>query len=539
MVLSMTSSVLDLCLVNFRGRPAVTEVAAVPNLHDGLLVTATTEAVGRQLRVTVSRVDPSSGAITTLRNSGNQAGMANSVAIAKGALYVTAIRTRAGDLKLISWEVAAAARTITRRGDSGTQAGEASLIRIVAVSPNLLVTAFRTAEGKLKVVPWRLTATGAVYRLAPGITTAEKVSEIDLAVQSTSGGGGRLVTIARISGKAEAVKLISWNVAADGVVGRLRDSGNQAGTGSMVRVVLGGHNYVMTAAKVGLDVKVAAWSVAANGTLTPRGSDLGPADITFCEGLLGHPDGAVCATRAADGRIKLAAFTTTPDGTVTLRSDSASQAKSGTRVALVAGGGTADTAGRRISAIALVRAADQTLDLCSWGPACLRLHLKVLAQPNVPIATMLTAMRVVYATVGIRLRHVSTEVLSLPALEDLDVGADQFQPTRAEHIELFTHRNNVAGGDIVVYFVRSTNPPLNGTAAHPPDRPGAVVTSIATQYTLAHEVGHVLGLGHINDNSRLMTLNGTTLITNPPPDLAADEASVMQASELTGVCSGT
>jgi hypothetical protein len=538
-VVPMVSSVLDLCRVYSRGSSAVTELAAVPLLHDGLLVTATTEAVGRRLRVTAWRVDQPSGAMSMLRNSEQQAGVATSIDIAKGALYVTAMRTSQGDLKLISWEVVAAARTITRRGDSGTQAGEATRIRIVAVSPKLFVTAFRTAEGTLKVVPWRLTDTGAVHRLAPGVTTTEKVSEIDLAVQSTSGGGGRLVSIARITGKAEAIKLISWKVAADGVVSRLRDSGNQAGNGSMVRVVLGGHNYVMAAAKVGLDVKVAAWSVAADGTLTPRGSGLGPADITFCEGLLGHPDGAVCATRAADGRIKLAAFTTTPDGTVTLRSDSALQAESGTLVDLVAADGTADTAGRRISTIALVRAANQGLEFTSWGPACLRLHIKVLAQPNVPIETMLTAMRVVYATVGIRVRHLSTEALSLPALEDLDVGADQFQPTKAEHIELFTHRNNVANGDIVVYFVRSTNPPLNGTAAHPPGRPGAVVTSVATEYTLAHEVGHVLGLGHINDNSRLMTLNGTTLITKPPPDLAADEASVMQGSEFTDVCPGT
>jgi hypothetical protein len=43
----------------------------------------------------------------------------------------------------------------------------------------------------------------------------------------------------------------------------------------------------------------------------------------------------------------------------------------------------------------------------------------------------------------------------------------------------------------------------------------------------------VLGLGHVDDNDRLMTGNGTFNITNPPPDLIASEASRMQSSALT------
>jgi hypothetical protein len=85
----------------------------------------------------------------------------------------------------------------------------------------------------------------------------------------------------------------------------------------------------------------------------------------------------------------------------------------------------------------------------------------------------------------------------------------------------------------VVYFVRSTVPPFNGCAAHPAGKPGAAVVQTATQWTFGHEVGHVLGLFHVNKNDRLMTGNGTANITNPPPDLVAAEMTTMTNSALT------
>jgi hypothetical protein len=60
-----------------------------------------------------------------------------------------------------------------------------------------------------------------------------------------------------------------------------------------------------------------------------------------------------------------------------------------------------------------------------------------------------------------------------------------------------------------------------------------VVAQGATQWTLGHEVGHVLSLSHVNDNDRLMTGNGTGNITNPPPDLVGSETTTMLDSALT------
>jgi hypothetical protein len=162
-----------------------------------------------------------------------------------------------------------------------------------------------------------------------------------------------------------------------------------------------------------------------------------------------------------------------------------------------------------------------------------RLHTKVLTAPNVAMNTAIQRMRDVYATCGIVVQHASTENLNFPALNDLDVGQCLLGQTTAEQNQLFANRNNAGANDVVVYFVRSTVPPFNGCAAHPAGRPGAVVAQGATQWTLGHEVGHVLGLFHVNNNDRLMTGNGTANITNPPPDLIASECSTMHASPLT------
>jgi hypothetical protein len=169
----------------------------------------------------------------------------------------------------------------------------------------------------------------------------------------------------------------------------------------------------------------------------------------------------------------------------------------------------------------------------SPGVPTVRLHAKVLTAPNVSVDTAVQRMRDVYATAGIRVQLVSTENLNLPALNDLDVGTCTSGQTTAEQNSLYANRNNAGADDVVVYFVRSTVPPFNGCAAHPNGLPGAVVAQAATQWTLGHEVGHVLDLNHVNNNDRLMTGNGTANITNPPPDLVSSEIKTMIDSELS------
>jgi hypothetical protein len=170
------------------------------------------------------------------------------------------------------------------------------------------------------------------------------------------------------------------------------------------------------------------------------------------------------------------------------------------------------------------------------GTELIRLHVKVLTDPTIPIDQMITEMQRVYEAVGVRVHRVSTERLNLPVLNDLDVGSCPLgNMTTAEQNQLFANRNNAGPNDIVVFFLRSTVPPFNGCSTFPVGRPGAVVVQGATRWTLAHEVGHVLSLRHVNDNNRLMTENGTANITNPPPDLIHQEVIAMKGRTLTHI----
>jgi len=160
-------------------------------------------------------------------------------------------------------------------------------------------------------------------------------------------------------------------------------------------------------------------------------------------------------------------------------------------------------------------------------------------------------MRQVYGPAGFKVEVASTEVIRVRSLRVVDVfcpgtpkviccpfpcATSKLNP---EHIQLFRHRNRVRVNEIAVYFVKKTNPGLRGCCAHPPGRPGVIVAAEATQWTLGHEVGHVLGLRHVDDKKRLMNgpkLGGTGGIINPPPDLIPSEVRTMFRSSLTIPC---
>lgn len=79
------------------------------------------------------------------------------------------------------------------------------------------------------------------------------------------------------------------------------------------------------------------------------------------------------------------------------------------------------------------------------------------------------------------------------------------------------------GADVVGYYIQSDVAGFRGCAAHPAGRRGFWVADIATQWTLAHEMTHVVGDNrHVADSNNLM-FTPTSGITNPPPDLTSDQ----------------
>jgi hypothetical protein len=167
-----------------------------------------------------------------------------------------------------------------------------------------------------------------------------------------------------------------------------------------------------------------------------------------------------------------------------------------------------------------------------------RLHLRVLTDPRLSLDTMVASAHSLYASYGIDLVEVSRSKIAVDGTSQahlqqpyIDCCSRKDGPT-AQQIELFSLRDNIGPGELVVYFVRETSPSKNGCAVHPPDQPGAIVARTAEEWTLAHEIGHVLGLNHLpaRDNNRLMTPGSTLSIINPPPDLATDELATIFAS---------
>ncbi|MGN9841289.1 hypothetical protein ACTMTI_24485 [Nonomuraea sp. H19] len=187
---------------------------------------------------------------------------------------------------------------------------------------------------------------------------------------------------------------------------------------------------------------------------------------------------------------------------------------------------------------------------CAHGQ-CVTLHLKTLATPTRQIRDQLISMRTVYNGAAVGVDVGSRQELTGTAfttLVDVDVAKCDGVMT-AEQTTLFGNRAGAGANDVVVYFVRSTNPALNGCASHPAGQPGAVVTDLASRWTLAHETGHVLGLSHISgenaaaggrpcstpDRTRLMTGCGTGAITGTPT-ISSAEATTMRDSTLTHDC---
>jgi hypothetical protein len=260
------------------------------------------------------------GAISRTGDSSNQAGAASFIAVSaniSGSRFVTACRTSAGRLKLISWDVNDAGTTVTRRGDSGDLAGAATLIKIVAVAQDRFVTACRDGSGNLKLIGWRLQSDGSLIRLADSGSQAGTISEIAL----TRLASNRVVTSVRAGNGS--LKLISWRVS-DSAISRLSDSAELAGAATVIRAVVDQAGHVVTAVRTGSgNLKLIVWQIASNGTISRLDDSAELAGATGGHDISMAGKQIVTGVRTGDGPLKVIVWQTTSAGEVSRIGDSA------------------------------------------------------------------------------------------------------------------------------------------------------------------------------------------------------------------------
>lgn len=160
----------------------------------------------------------------------------------------------------------------------------------------------------------------------------------------------------------------------------------------------------------------------------------------------------------------------------------------------------------------------------------LRVHVKVVTPPIASVGAMIGAASQVYAAAGMDIILAETESIpDGPTVVQVDENGSSLT---SDQIALFSHRNQVEPGEIAAYVVDQMIPPQEGFAAHPTDLQACVLAYYADRYNFAHEVGHLLGLLHVDDDTNLMWKYGTSRLSVPVPTLNADQISTIQHSPL-------
>jgi hypothetical protein len=300
----------------------VDEIAAIRH-RDHQVVTAVRTQAG-DLRLIAWNV-ASTGAITRTGSSGEEAGLAAYIDIAghvSGTQLVTSCaESGSGALKLISWDVSDDGSVITRLGDSGSQAGTARGTSIIAVSQDRLVTAVRTEEGNLRLIGWRLNGDGSLTRLADSGNQAGSAGEIALSLMTD----GTVVT--SVQAGDGNLELISWAVS-DTAITRVSDSSGLAGAATRIRAVVDQAGHLVTAVRTDEgNLRLIVWQVdAGKFTRLADSADLAGEtvghDISLAAGRI------ITGVRTTGSALKVIMWQTAADGTVTRIGDSGSQAGS-------------------------------------------------------------------------------------------------------------------------------------------------------------------------------------------------------------------
>lgn len=332
----------------------VSEISAVRHRTSQIITAVRTQA--GTLKLIGWRLN-ANGSFTRTGDSGVLAGAATNIKIARNrndANFVTAVRTGANNLKLISWSINVAGSTITRLGDSGNLAGKASMINIVSISDNRFLTAVRAADNSLKLINWRLNADGSFTRLAESGNAAGFVSEISMVRISDN----RVVTPVRT--QEGNLKLISWNIT-DGVITRMDDSANEAGSATMIKSTVDEHGNIITAVKAANNaIKLISWRINASGTITRLNDSGSLAGETKGHDISNLGNRVATGVKTGAGFLKVIIWDTSANGNIIRVGDSNGLAGEASLITL------SEPITNASPIVTSVRAASNSLKLISW-----------------------------------------------------------------------------------------------------------------------------------------------------------------------------
>ena len=180
-------------------------------------------------------------------------------------------------------------------------------------------------------------------------------------------------------------------------------------------------------------------------------------------------------------------------------------------------------------------------------PAQLKLHVKVLSPPaHASVDEILDRTVEFFAANGLALIELSRETIAtgtdLDRFQMLYVGADPEGDATAEitdlHATLRQPRDfgvTPAASELVIAFVDSMVPAQRGCSIHPLEQPGVIISSaLATEWTLAHEIGRVLGLLSSSFPGEL-TFRSTEKTGEEVPPLSEDNRGALMESPLVEV----
>lgn len=175
------------------------------------------------------------------------------------------------------------------------------------------------------------------------------------------------------------------------------------------------------------------------------------------------------------------------------------------------------------------------------------IHIRTLALPKFNYNKSIEFAEKLYGSIGVYFDIQSGLCMALSKANSVKLavidGTCKWDQNNSEQDDLYKLAGLSRSDGVIAFIVGGIKQPsgsgLNGCAGHEPDKPAFVVSANASNFTLAHELGHVL-LGpkyspvHTTSMSNIMFGGGTSKIpsTTSPTFDAKQTAQILKSSYL-------